>query len=127
MLECRQEGGILVITAISYFIAIMSIVVLLTFWFLNTYSLLSRKKEDMLQAEVQVRFHREECQQMRGKPDEKAAQRMLETSFQIYLLIEKSYNETLWKPIYHVPGILMGFRIAERLNIDNNTKEEQAT
>ena len=64
----------------------------------------------MLQAEEQVRFHREVFQQMRGKPDEKAALLMLETSFQIYLLIEKSYNETLKKPIYQVPGFLMGFR-----------------
>lgn len=97
-------------TAISCFIATMSIVVILTFWFLNTYSLLSRKKEDMLQAEEQVRFHREEYQQMRGKSDEKAALRMFDTSFQIYLLVEKSYNETLRKPIYKVPGFLMGFR-----------------
>lgn len=79
----------------------------------------------MLQAEEQVRFHQEECLQMRGKPDEKAAQRMFETSFQIYLLIEKSYNETLRKPIYQVPGLLMGFRIGERLKIDHNTKEKQ--
>jgi hypothetical protein len=54
-------------------------------------SLLSRKKEAMLQAEEQVSVHYR-C-----------------------------------KIIYHVPGLLVRFRIAERLKIDNNTKEEQAT
>jgi DNA-directed RNA polymerase subunit RPC12/RpoP len=38
---------------------------------------------------------------------------MLETSIQLYIQVEKIYNETLLKPICRVPGFLMGFRKVE--------------
>ncbi len=98
---------------ISYFVAAISIVTLLILWFLNVHKVLSRKKEDILRAQDHVRLHREGCSQMRGSPNEKTAARMLETSKKIYLQIEKSYRETLKKPLYLLPGLLMGFRMAE--------------
>lgn len=99
--------------AISYFIAGVSTFALLAIWFLNAYQVLSRKRQDVLHAEEQVRLLRECFYKMRNSPEEASAVRMLETSIQIYTQIEKFYNETLRKPICRFPGFLMGFRKAE--------------
>lgn len=58
---------------------------------------------------------------------------VLETSIRIYIQIEKHYNETLRKPIYLFPGLLMGFRKSENeplrpfwsKNQRNKSKEEE--
>jgi DNA-directed RNA polymerase subunit RPC12/RpoP len=99
--------------AISYFIAGVSTFTLFVLWFLNAYQVLSRKKQDVLHAEEQVRLLRECFYKMRNSPEEASAGRMLETSIQIYIQVEKIYNETLLKPICRVPGFLMGFRKVE--------------
>lgn len=109
--------------AIPYFIAAISTIALLTLWFLNAYQVLSRKKQDVLHAEEQVRLLRECFNKMRNSPEEASAGRMLETSIQIYTQIEKYYNETLRKPICRFPGLLMGFREAEE---DWEIKEEES-
>ena len=100
--------------AISYIIAAISIFALLVLWFINTYQVLLRQRQDLLHAEEQVRLHREGCRQMRESPDEQTALRMLETSRKIYLQIEKKYMATLRKPHYRIPGYLMGFRSTEK-------------
>lgn len=100
--------------AISYIIAAISIFALLVLWFINTYQVLSRQRQDLLHAEEQVRLHREGSRQMRESPEEQTALRMLETSRKIYLQIEKKYLITLGKPRYRIPGLLMGFRSTEK-------------
>ena len=109
---------------ISYFIAGISMIALVAFWFLHVYQILSRKKQDVLHAEEQVRLLRECFDKMRNSPEEVSAGRMLITSIQIYSQIEKCYNETLRKPVWRIPGILMGFR---RVEGDWKIKEEPMT
>jgi rubrerythrin len=99
--------------AISYFIAGVSTFALLALWFLNTYTVLSRKKQDVLHAEEQVILLRECFDKMRNSQEQASAGRMLKTSIQIYKQVEKYYNETLRKPICRIPGLFMGFRKAE--------------
>lgn len=110
--------------AIAYFIAAISIAALLALLFFNAYAVLSQKREAVRNAEDNVRLLQDCFNGMRNTPDEISARRMLKTSTQIYTQIEERYNETLRKPIYRVPGFLMGFRKAERQNADNNMKEE---
>lgn len=110
-------------TGISYGIAVISTVALIALWFLNTYQVISRKRQDMMHAEEQVRLHREGFRQMRGSVDEQSSLRMLETSEKVYMQIEKSYHLTLRKPFYRIPGLLMGFRRAE--NNREEKKEEE--
>lgn len=98
---------------IFYFIGTISIFALFAIWLINAYQVISSKKQDLLQAEDQVRLHREGYYQLSGSADEQAAVRMFETSKSIYLQVEKRYNETLRKPIYRIPAIVMGFRKAE--------------
>lgn len=98
--------------AISFFLAGVSTFALFALWFFNAYQILSRKKQDVLHAEEQVRLLRECFDKMRNSPEEASAGRMLETSIQIYTQIEKYYNETLLKSTYRIPGFLMGFRRA---------------
>ncbi|MDD3169527.1 MAG: hypothetical protein PHC91_08740 [Eubacteriales bacterium] len=105
---------------LSYFIATISILALFALWFINAYQVISSKKQDLIQAEDQVRLHREGYHQQSGSPDEQAAMRMLETSKTIYLRIENSFHETLQKPFYRIPGFLMGFRKEE----NNREKKE---
>lgn len=99
---------------IAYFIAGFSTAALLTLLFFNAYAVLSRKREDVRNAEDNVRLLQNCFNGMRNTPDEVTARRMLKTSIQIYTQIEKCYNETLRKPVYRIPGFLMGFRRAER-------------
>lgn len=99
---------------IAYFIAGFSTAALLTVLFFNAYAVLSRKREDVRNAEDNVRLLEECFDGMRNTPDEVSARRMLKTSVQIYTRIENSYNQTLRKPVYRIPGLLMGFRRAER-------------
>jgi len=108
--------------AISYFIAGASTFALLALWFLNAYQALSRKKQDVLHAEEQVRLLRKCFDKMRNSPEEVSAVRMLKTSIQIYSQIEKCYNETFRKPVWRIPGIIMGFRKVEG---DWEFKEEE--
>lgn len=98
---------------IAYFIAAISTVALFTLLFFNAYRILSRKRGEVRNAEENVRLLQDCFNGMRNTPDEISARRMLETSTQIYKQIERSYNETLGKPIYKLPGFLMGFRKAE--------------
>jgi rubrerythrin len=58
---------------------------------------------------------------MRNSEHEASAGKMLETSVQIYKQIEKSYNETLRRPICRAPGFLMGFR---KVEVEWEIKEE---
>jgi hypothetical protein len=106
-------GGDFMTAAIAYFIAGISIFVLLVFWFFNVYKILSRKRMDVRRAEEQVGLQREGFRQMLGSRDEQAAGQMLAISSQIYTQIEKGYNDTFRKPIYRFPGVLMGFSRAE--------------
>ncbi len=99
---------------IAYFIAGFSTAALLTVLFFNAYAVLSQKREDVRNAEDNVRLLQECFNGMRNTPDEMSARRMLKTSMQIYTRIEKSYNQSLRKPVYRIPGFLMGFRSAER-------------
>lgn len=100
--------------SIAYFIAGFSTAALLTVLFFNAYAVLSRKREDVRNAEDNVRLLQECFNGMRNTPDEVPARRMLKTSMQIYTRIETCYNQTLQKPVYRIPGFLMGFRRAER-------------
>lgn len=122
--ECRRKG-VPVTAVISYFIATISILALFALWFIYTYQVIFSKKQDLIQAKDQVRLHREGYHQQAGSPDDQVALRMLETSKTIYSQIEKNYHETLSKPIYRIPAILMGFRRAEQQKTDSHFKEEQ--
>lgn len=102
------------VAAISYLITAISTLALLALWFINAYQVIFREMQDLIQAEEQVRLLRECFDKKRNSPDEASAERMLETSMHIYTRIEKSYNQTLKKPVYRIPGFLMGFRRAER-------------
>jgi len=99
---------------IAYIIAALSITALLALWFFNAYQVISRKMQDMMYAEEQVRLHREGCRKMRGSFGEPAAVRMLEISEKIYLQTEESYRKMFRKPIYGIPGFLMGFNTLEK-------------
>lgn len=101
------------IAVISYFIAGVSTVLLLAMWFINAYKILFHKKQDMLHAEEQVKLFRECFDKVRNSPEEASAGRMLETSIQIHMQIEKCYIETLRKPLWRIPGLLLGFREVE--------------
>jgi DNA-directed RNA polymerase subunit RPC12/RpoP len=105
-----------VTTLISYLVAAISIAAFLALWFLNAHKILTRKRDDLLHAEEQVRLHQEGCRQRRGSPDEQTAMRMLETSREIYLQIAKSYHDTLKSPLSFLPGLLMGFRKKEGIS-----------
>lgn len=127
--------------AIAYFIAGTSTFALLTLLLFNAYVALSRKREDVRNAEDQVRLFLDCFKKIKNTPNEASAEKMLETSIQIYTQIEKRYNETLRKPIYRFPGLLMGFRkaegdweikeedqlwfITEQQNTDYHMKEEE--
>ena len=95
---------------IAYFIAGSSILVLLAIWFINAYRVLSLKKEEVMQADAQVRLLQDGLRQLPDGSDVQAAKKMIETSRQIYLQIENNYNEALQKPLYYLPCILMRFR-----------------
>lgn len=110
---------------IAYFIATISIVAFLVLLFFNAYAVLSQKREAVRNAEDNVRLLQDCFNGMRNTPDEISARRMLKTSTQIYTQIEERYNETLRKPIYRVPGFLMGFRKAERQNSGLHVMKEE--
>ena len=99
--------------AIAYFIAGISTFALMALLFFNAYVSLSRKREDVRNAEDQVKLLRDCFYKMRNTPEEASAARMLETSIQIYTQIEKRYNETLQRQFYRVPAFMMGFHRAE--------------
>lgn len=100
-------------TAIAYFTAGTSTFALVALLFFNAYVSLSRKREDVRNAEDQVKLLRDCFNKMKNTSEEASAERMLETSIQIYIQIEKRYNKTLQKPFYRIPGFLMGFHRAE--------------
>jgi DNA-directed RNA polymerase subunit RPC12/RpoP len=99
--------------AIAYFIAGISTFALVALLFFNAYVSLSRKREDVRNAEDQVKLLQDCFNKTQNTPEEASAERMLETSIQIYTQIEKRYNETLQKPFYRVPAFMMGFHRAE--------------
>lgn len=102
-------------TVISTILGSVSMTALLMVWFLHTYQVLSRKKQDLIYADEQVRLLRESFREAKSGPHEASASKMLETSRGICKQIEGSYNETLQKPIYRIPGFLMGFRSGETI------------
>lgn len=105
---------------ISYFVAAISMFALFALWFIYAYKVICSKKQDLIQAEEQVRLHREGYHQQNESPDDQVALRMLETSKAIYLQIENTYNETLRKPIYRIPASIMGFRRVEQQKSNSN-------
>jgi len=97
-------------TVIFTILGSVSMTALLMMWFVHTYQVLSRKKQDLIYADEQVRLLRASFREAESGPHEASASKMLETSIRISKQIEGTYNETLLKPIYRIPGFLMGFR-----------------
>ncbi len=99
--------------AIAYVIAGISTFAFVALLFFNVYVSLSRKREEVYNAEENVRLLQDCFNEMRNTPDEISARKMLKTGTQIYTQIEERYNQTLRKPMYRIPGVLMGFRKKE--------------
>lgn len=104
----RKEG--LMATAISMILGSASVTALLVVWFIHANQVLSRKKQDLIYADEQVRLLRTSFREAESGPEEASAGKMLETSLQIYNQIEGAYHQSLQKPMYQIPGFLMGFR-----------------
>lgn len=96
--------------AIAYFIAGLSLLSLIVLWFVNAHDELYRKRDAVYKAKEVLHLHQNGYNEKKGKPEEKTARHMLDTSTQIYEQIKATYNETLNKPFYKVPGALMGFK-----------------
>ncbi len=95
---------------ISYLFAIVSSIALVSIWFITTYKVVARKKDDVIQAENHIKLLQDGFHNINDKKDVIAAKKMIETSRQIYLQIEKNYNQTIKRPLYKIPSIIMGFR-----------------
>ncbi|MDD2190414.1 MAG: hypothetical protein PHV71_07410 [Eubacteriales bacterium] len=119
-----REGGVCLTAAIAYFIAGISTVALIALLFFNAYSVLSRDRKDIRKAEDNLRLIEDCFNGMRNTPDEISARRMLKTSTQIYIKIEKRYNEALQNPLHRLPGLLMGFRKMERIHSSSGEEVE---
>ncbi len=101
---------------VACFIAGLSTAAFLTLWFVISYRELAHKKLGVAAAAEQVQMHRTLFRQARGGPDAKTAKRMFDTSRLIYAEAAKCYNNTLKKPIYLFPGLIMGFRLLSETN-----------
>lgn len=101
-------------TVISTILGSVSMTALLMVWFVHTYQVLSRKKQDLIYADEQVRLLRTSFREAESGPEEASAGKMLETSIRIYDQIEGAYHQSLQKPMHQIPGFLMGFRKEKR-------------
>lgn len=96
--------------AIAYCIAGLSTFALIVLWFLSAHKTLYRKRDAVYKALEELRLHQNGYTQKRGSPEEHTAKHMLDTSIQIYEQIRAAYNKAFKKPVYLVPGVLMGFK-----------------
>ena len=94
----------------AYGIASLSTLALIILWFINVHKELYQKREAVYKALEDLRLHQNGYQEKLGSPEELTAKHMLDTSTQIYEQIRMGYNKTIKKPIYLLPGILMGFK-----------------
>lgn len=94
---------------IAYSMAGISTVAFITLWFTTSYRELSLKRQEVVSAKEQVEMHLSLYMQAQCSTNAQAAKRMLDTSRMIYGEIVKSYKNTLKKPLYRLPGFVMGF------------------
>lgn len=99
---------------IAYGFAGLSTFTLMVLWFANAYKVLYRKREAVYKAREELRLHQNGYKEKRDSPEEQTARHMFDTSSQIYEQIRSEYNKTIKKPVYRLPGILMGFRVINK-------------
>jgi len=73
------------------------------------YKVIGQKRDAVCRAREEMKLHQKGYQEKKGMPEESVAKKMFDTSVQIYEQIKLEYNETFKKPIYRIPGVLMGF------------------
>lgn len=96
----------------AFFAGICAATVVLV-WFYISYRELSKKRKSLDAIKEQVNFHRRLYMQERGGKNDTAARHILKNKLKVYREVEQDYNALLKKPLYHIPGHVMGFRISD--------------
>lgn len=96
--------------ALGWFIAGICAAALVILWFSVSFRELSAKRKRLEAMGEQVSIHRRLSMEERGGENDAAAQNILENKRMVYREVEKDYNTLLKKPMYCIPGYLMGFR-----------------
>lgn len=99
---------------ISLFLG-LSTMALIVLWFCLSHRELSIKASMMKSAETQLLASRKQAELDSDDPN---AMGILERSLDIYLQSTERYNETLRKPWIFIPGLIMGYRMAESDDIN---------
>ena len=101
---------------LGWFIAVLCILAFIALWFTVSFKELSSKRKSLNAIGEQVKMHKMLCMQERGGENDNAAQKILENKLMVYRKVEKDYDALLRKPLYRIPGYIMGF-------YHNNKKE----
>ena len=91
---------------IVWLVAIISSVICLFFWFRDVRRVMRERMSTVESAAQQLDNCRKKCNKTRNDPEATA---VLERSENIYKQAVNIYNQTLQKPYYFLPAMLMGF------------------
>ncbi len=105
--------------ALGWFIAGICVIAFVTLWFTVCFKELSAKRKSLDSIREQVQMHRRFNVQEHGSEND-AAQNILENKYMVYRKVEKDYNALLKRPVNHIPGYIMGFRPAQKGDIDKS-------
>lgn len=99
---------------LGWFIAGLAAMAFLILWFFVGYRALLEKKAGLDAARDHILLHKKLLMQERGSPHDTTAQHILDTRCLVYAAVAKEYNTLLAKPLYCIPGYLLGFRPAPK-------------
>ncbi len=99
---------------LGWLIAGVCVIAFVTLWFTVCFKELSAKRKSLNNIHEQVQMHRRLYMQERGSENDAAAQNILDNKYMVYREVEKDYNALLKKPINRIPGLIMGFRPAQK-------------
>lgn len=102
------------IEAMGWIVAGICACMLLTLWLVVSYRELAGRRKRLEDIREQVDYHRKLCMQERGGELDPAAQNILENKIIVCREMEKEYHRALKKPLYVIPGYLLGFHRGEK-------------
>ena len=98
------------VAMLGWFVAGVCAVGFIALWLYISFRDLSLKRKSFTAIRKQILFHSELQKQALGGKNEAVAADMLRVNHKLYEKAEKEYIDMLKKPLYSIPGLLMGFR-----------------
>jgi len=99
------------ISMIAYVIAGVAGTAFIALWFFVSYCKLAERYHEVKSAKEQIKLHQAIFRQDLDRKNIQVAKRMLETSRMIYWESVNDYNRVYTNPFYHIPGLMLGFRL----------------